>query len=344
MMGSCSSKPGEVGAMPIAGVGRVEPMDPVVKREVMRRARESGTFATEPDAAWVGSPLPASVNRRVVSRDATKRPAGPDAPTSSSHFGATVAPRTLDYDGSGGRGSFSGAAVHPTPSDDAPSPDRVEAFRGMSPTPESPAGFGAGRLPWGSIDLTERVPTPTTEYVDTRRRRRRHAQVAGRRSLDAATREGATGGQGEGSRGGGGGARRRSAFALLIQRRRHRARARPEHHVSRKARQQGGFLRFPPRFFRRVEAAEQGVVRRRRRAAVPGGGSPRRKSRARCAAFARRKARPRGNRPRPRRPTLSGSSRGWSLVRTTRFIASPRWTRVRSLRGRLTRCSAAAPR
>ena len=79
-MGSCSSKPGEVGAMPIAGVGRVEPMDPVVKREVMRRARESGTFATEPDAAWVGSPLPASVNRRVVSRDATKRPAGPDAP------------------------------------------------------------------------------------------------------------------------------------------------------------------------------------------------------------------------------------------------------------------------
>ena len=168
MMGSCSSKPGEVGAMPIAGVGRVEPMDPVVKREVMRRARESGTFATEPDAAWVGSPLPASVNRRVVSRDATKRPAGPDAPlTSSSHFGATVAPRTLDYDGSGGRGSFSGAAVHPTPSDDAPSPDRVEAFRGMSPTPESPAGFGAGRLPWGSIDLTERVPTPTTEYVDT---------------------------------------------------------------------------------------------------------------------------------------------------------------------------------
>ena len=87
--------------------------------------------------------------------------------TSSSHFGATVAPRTLDYDGSGGRGSFSGAAVHPTPSDDAPSPDRVEAFRGMSPTPESPAGFGAGRLPWGSIDLTERVPTPTTEYVDT---------------------------------------------------------------------------------------------------------------------------------------------------------------------------------
>jgi hypothetical protein len=37
----------------------------------------------------------------------------------------------------------------------------------MSPTPESPAGFGAGRLPWGSIDLTERVPTPTTEYVDT---------------------------------------------------------------------------------------------------------------------------------------------------------------------------------
>jgi hypothetical protein len=169
-MGSCSSKPGEVGAMPIAGVGRVEPMDPVVKREVMRRARESGTFATEPDAAWVGSPLPASVNRRVVSRDATKRPAGPDAPlTSSSHFGATVAPRTLDYDGSSGRGSFSGAAVHPTPSDDAPlvSPDRVEAFRGMSPTPESPAGFGAGRLPWGSIDLTERVPTPTTEYVDT---------------------------------------------------------------------------------------------------------------------------------------------------------------------------------
>ena len=156
--------------MPIAGVGRVEPMDPVVKREVMRRARESGTFATEPDAAWVGSPLPASVNRRVVSRDATKRPAGPDAPlTSSSHFGATVAPRTLDYDGSSGRGSFSGAAVHPTPSDDAPlvSPDRVEAFRGMSPTPESPAGFGAGRLPWGSIDLTERVPTPTTEYVDT---------------------------------------------------------------------------------------------------------------------------------------------------------------------------------
>ena len=169
-MGSCSSKPGEVGAMPIAGVGRVEPMDPVVKREVMRRARESGTFATEPDAAWVGSPLPASVNRRVVSRDATKRPAGPYAPlTSSSHFGATVAPRTLDYDGSSGRGSFSGAAVHPTPSDDAPlvSPDRVEAFRGMSPTPESPAGFGAGRLPWGSIDLTERVPTPTTEYVDT---------------------------------------------------------------------------------------------------------------------------------------------------------------------------------
>ena len=169
-MGSCSSKPGEVGAMPIAGVGRVEPMDPVVKREVMRRARESGTFATEPDAAWVGSPLPASVNRRVVSRDATKRPAGPDAPlTSSSHFGATVAPRTLDYDGSGGRGSFSGAAVHPTPSGDAPlvSPDRVEAFRGVSPTPESPAGFGAGRLPWGSIDLTERVPTPTTEYVDT---------------------------------------------------------------------------------------------------------------------------------------------------------------------------------
>ena len=153
--------------MPIAGVGRVEPMDPVVKREVMRRARESGTFATEPDAAWVGSPLPASVNRRVVSRDATKRPAGPDAPTSSSHFGATVAPRTLDYDGQGGRGSFSGAAVHPTPSGDAPPPDRVGAFRGVSPTPESPAGFGAGRLPWGSIDLTERVPTPTTEYVDT---------------------------------------------------------------------------------------------------------------------------------------------------------------------------------
>ena len=155
--------------MPIAGVGRVEPMDPVVKREVMRRARESGTFATEPDAAWVGSPLPASVNRRVGSRDATKRSAGPDAPmTSSSHFGATVAPRMLDYDGPYGRGSFSGAAVHPTPSDgDAPSPDRVEAFRGMSPTPESPAGFGAGRLPWGSIDLTERVPTPTTEYVDT---------------------------------------------------------------------------------------------------------------------------------------------------------------------------------
>ena len=79
-------------------------------------------------------------------------------------------------------------------------------------------------------------------------------------------------------------------------------------------------------------------------AAVPGGGSPRRKSRARCAAFARRKARPRGNRPRPRRPNRSGSSRGWSLVRTTRFIASPRWTRLRSLRGRLTRCSAAAPR
>ena len=32
------------------------------------------------------------------------------------------------------------------------------------------------------------------------------------------------------------------------------------------------------------------------------------------------------------------------MVRTTRFIASPRWTRLRSLRGRLTRCSAAAPR
>ena len=32
------------------------------------------------------------------------------------------------------------------------------------------------------------------------------------------------------------------------------------------------------------------------------------------------------------------------MVRTTRFIASPRWTRLRSLRGRRTRCSAAAPR
>ena len=65
--------------MPIAGVGRVEPMDPDVKREVVRRARESGTFATDADATWVGSPLPASVNRRVVSRDATKRPGtGPD--------------------------------------------------------------------------------------------------------------------------------------------------------------------------------------------------------------------------------------------------------------------------
>ena len=47
MMGSCSSKPGEVGAMPIAGVGRVEPMDPVVKREVMRRARESGKISVQ---------------------------------------------------------------------------------------------------------------------------------------------------------------------------------------------------------------------------------------------------------------------------------------------------------
>ena len=75
-MGSCSSKPGEVGAMPIAGVGRVEPMDPDVKREVVRRARESGTRdGCRRDG--VGSPLPASVNRRVVSRDATKRP-GPD--------------------------------------------------------------------------------------------------------------------------------------------------------------------------------------------------------------------------------------------------------------------------
>ena len=36
--------------MPIAGVGRVEPMDPDVKREVVRRARESGTFATDADA------------------------------------------------------------------------------------------------------------------------------------------------------------------------------------------------------------------------------------------------------------------------------------------------------
>ena len=101
--------------MPIAGVGRVEPMDPDVKREVVRRARESGTFATDADATWVGSPLPASVNRRVVSRDATKRPGPvPDASSSSSsasHFGATVAPRTLDYDGAGGRGSFSGAAA-----------------------------------------------------------------------------------------------------------------------------------------------------------------------------------------------------------------------------------------
>ena len=185
--------------------------------------------------------------------------------TSSSHFGATVAPRTLDYDGSGGRGSFSGAAVHPTPSDDAPSPDRVEAFRGMSPTPESPAGFGAGRLPWGSIDLTERVPTPTTEYVDTdddddvtprspgggplTLRRARELQADKERAHAAAA---AALGAGpplpSSSRG--------DDTARVT---------RPEHHVSRKARQQGGFLRFPPRFFRRVEAAEQGVVRRRRR-------------------------------------------------------------------------------
>ena len=74
--------------MPIAGVGRVEPMDPDVKREVLRRARESGTFATDADATWVGSPLPASVNRRVVSRDATKRPGtGP---------GAAVHPASLE--------------------------------------------------------------------------------------------------------------------------------------------------------------------------------------------------------------------------------------------------------
>ena len=155
--------------MPIAGVGRVEPMDPDVKREVVRRARESGTFATDADATWVGSPLPASVNRRVVSRDATKRPGpGPDASSSSSsasHFGATVAPRTLDYDGAGGRGSFSGAAVHPASLDEEeradggvgdPSPDRVRAFR-ASPTPEEERGFGAGRLPWGSVDLTAPV-------------------------------------------------------------------------------------------------------------------------------------------------------------------------------------------
>ena len=155
--------------MPIAGVGRVEPMDPDVKREVVRRARESGTFATDADATWVGSPLPASVNRRVVSRDATKRPGpGPNASSSSSsasHFGATVAPRTLDYDGAGGRGSFSGAAVHPASLGEEeradggvgdPSPDRVRAFR-ASPTPEEERGFGAGRLPWGSVDLTAPV-------------------------------------------------------------------------------------------------------------------------------------------------------------------------------------------
>ena len=140
--------------MPIAGVGRVEPMDPDVKREVVRRARESGTFATDADATWVGSPLPASVNRRVVSRDATKRPGtGPDASSSASHFGATVAPRTLDYDGAGARGSFSGAAVHPASleeeeraEDGDPSPGGlVRAFR-ASPTPEEERGIGAGRL------------------------------------------------------------------------------------------------------------------------------------------------------------------------------------------------------
>ena len=151
--------------MPIAGVGRVEPMDPDVKREVVRRARESGTFATDADATWVGSPLPASVNRRVVSRDATKRPGtGPDASSSASHFGATVAPRTLDYDGAGARGSFSGAAVHPASleeeeraEDGDPSPGGVvRAFR-ASPTPEEERGIGAGRLPWGSVDLTAPV-------------------------------------------------------------------------------------------------------------------------------------------------------------------------------------------
>ena len=104
-----------------------------------------------------------------MSRDATKRPGpGPDASSSSSsasHFGATVAPRTLDYDGAGGRGSFSGAAVHPASLDEEeradggvgdPSPDRVRAFR-ASPTPEEERGFGAGRLPWGSVDLTAPV-------------------------------------------------------------------------------------------------------------------------------------------------------------------------------------------
>ena len=264
--------------------------------------------------------------------------------TSSSHFGATVAPRTLDYDGSGGRGSFSGAAVHPTPSDDAPSPDRVEAFRGMSPTPESPAGFGAGRLPWGSIDLTERVPTPTTEYVDTdddddvtprspgggplTLRRARELQADKERAHAAAAAALGAGPPLPSSSRGDDTARVHVPNTTSA--------GRP---VSREA--SSG---FHPDSFAGSRPQSREWSGGGGGAAVPGGGSPRRKSRARCAAFARRKARPRGNRPRRRRPTLSGSSRGWSLVRTTRFITSPRWTRVRSLRGRRTRCSAAAPR
>ena len=68
-MGSCSSKPGEVGAMPQQGSGSAAPVDP----QAIEAVRASAN-ALHPKPATPERPVSPGYDRRVVSHDASKKP------------------------------------------------------------------------------------------------------------------------------------------------------------------------------------------------------------------------------------------------------------------------------
>ena len=70
-MGSCSSKPGEVGAMPQQGSGSAAPLNAEAIEAVRASASALHPRPTSPDR-----PVSPGYDRRVVSHDASKRPPG----------------------------------------------------------------------------------------------------------------------------------------------------------------------------------------------------------------------------------------------------------------------------
>ena len=169
-MGSCSSKPGEVGAMPQQGSGSAAPLNAEAIEAVRASASALHPRPTSPDR-----PVSPGYDRRVVSHDASKRPPGGTrgvAPEPPSRRGDAFAAPSANHLPAGGRaGARPGPGPGPGP---GPPPRRdLDALRDPNDafdeeddlSPRTPGG--------GPLTLRRAREIRSAEDAERRRERER---------------------------------------------------------------------------------------------------------------------------------------------------------------------------